>query len=162
MSGITLNDVLLSLSVCRNTKLANVFYRLELIEAYGTGLNKIMTAHADCERKPQIIASDNAFKIILPNCNYKQSVTANSMAVHEVPGTYQIHHLAAVQYQSTSTAVEQVILLAQQNHLISRKEVQETLSVGQSTAGRLLKQLLDVGLLLQHGNGKNIRYYLSE
>ena len=36
-TGVSLADVLLGLSVCRNPKLANVFYRLELIEAYGTG-----------------------------------------------------------------------------------------------------------------------------
>jgi ATP-dependent DNA helicase RecG len=42
VSGVTLNDVLMGISVCRNAKLANVFYRLELIEAYGTGMRKIM------------------------------------------------------------------------------------------------------------------------
>ncbi len=34
----------MGISVCRNVKLANVFYRLELIEAYGTGILKIMDA----------------------------------------------------------------------------------------------------------------------
>lgn len=37
-SGIALEDILLGLSVCRNPKLAAVFYRLNLIEAYGTGI----------------------------------------------------------------------------------------------------------------------------
>lgn len=40
MPGIDLEDVLAGLSVCRNQNLANVFYRLHLIEAYGTGLTK--------------------------------------------------------------------------------------------------------------------------
>lgn len=39
VSGVTLKDVTMGISVCRNMKLANVFYRLELIEAHGTGLN---------------------------------------------------------------------------------------------------------------------------
>ena len=38
MNGVTLKDVTMGISVCRNVKLANVFYRLELIEAYGTGI----------------------------------------------------------------------------------------------------------------------------
>ena len=33
------------ISVCRNQDLANVFYRLHLIEAYGTGMGKIMRAY---------------------------------------------------------------------------------------------------------------------
>ena len=39
VSGVSLKDITMGISVCRNTKLANVFYRLELIEAYdGTGM----------------------------------------------------------------------------------------------------------------------------
>ena len=45
ISGMTLQDVMMGISVCRNAKLANVFYRLELIEAYGTGIRKIMEAY---------------------------------------------------------------------------------------------------------------------
>ena len=41
VGGVTLKDVTMGISVCRNVKLANVFYRLELIEAYGTGILKI-------------------------------------------------------------------------------------------------------------------------
>ena len=40
-AGITLDDIMLGLSVCRNPKLAAIFYRLQLIEAYGTGMPKI-------------------------------------------------------------------------------------------------------------------------
>lgn len=39
--GVTLEDVLYGLSVCRNRNLANIFYRLNPIEAYGTGLSRI-------------------------------------------------------------------------------------------------------------------------
>ena len=46
VSGVTLNDIMMGISVCRNIKLANVFYRLELIEAYGTGMLKIQEAYS--------------------------------------------------------------------------------------------------------------------
>ena len=69
VSGVSLNDITMGISVCRNAKLANVFYRLELIEAYGTGIIKIMEAYEGTGMTPQIEASDNAFKIILPNLN---------------------------------------------------------------------------------------------
>lgn len=45
MPGIELEDVMAGISVCRNQELANVFYRLKLIEAYGTGISKIMQAY---------------------------------------------------------------------------------------------------------------------
>ena len=40
VKGITLEDVKLGVSVLRNQHLANIFYRLRLIEAYGTGRRK--------------------------------------------------------------------------------------------------------------------------
>ena len=58
---------LLGLSICRNPKLANVFYRLQLIEAYGTGMNKIIRAYDHSGKRPLIETTDNAFKITLPN-----------------------------------------------------------------------------------------------
>ena len=50
------------ISVCRNFKLANVFYRLELIEACGTGIIKII-AYEGTGMTPQIETSDNAFLV---------------------------------------------------------------------------------------------------
>ena len=69
VNGVTLKDITMGISVCRNVKLANIFYRLELIEAYGTGLVKIMDAYEGTGMMPRIETSNNAFKIILPNLN---------------------------------------------------------------------------------------------
>ena len=54
LKGITLEDIQLGISVCRNPKLANIFYRLELIEAYGTGIQKILDSYSGSEFKPQL------------------------------------------------------------------------------------------------------------
>lgn len=56
----------MGIPVCRNVKLVNVFYRLEFIEAYGTGILKIMEVYAGTKKEPKIETSDNTFKIILP------------------------------------------------------------------------------------------------
>lgn len=72
LKGITLEDIQLGISVCRNPKLANIFYRLELIEAYGTGIQKIIDSYSESEFKPQFVTTENAFKIILPNLNYQK------------------------------------------------------------------------------------------
>lgn len=66
VNGLTINDILFGISQCRNEKLAAIFYRLKLIEAYGAGIQKIMDSYHDCAVKPQLDLSDNAFKIVLP------------------------------------------------------------------------------------------------
>lgn len=70
--GIGVDDILLGISVCRNPKLAAVFYRLKLIEAYGTGMPKIMRAYEESKQKPQLEVTENAFKITLPNRNFEE------------------------------------------------------------------------------------------
>ena len=44
--GMELEGIMVGLSVCRNQKLTNVFYCLKLIEAYGTGMRKIIQGKA--------------------------------------------------------------------------------------------------------------------
>lgn len=69
MPEIELEDILAGISICRNPDLANIFYRLQLIEAYGTGISKIMKAYEGTNTRPRIETTKNTFKIILPNVN---------------------------------------------------------------------------------------------
>lgn len=145
VSGVTLKDVTMGISVCRNAKLANVFYRLELIEAYGTGILKIMDAYDGTGMTPRIETSDNAFKLILPNLNAKaeQKEPENSGS-------------------RNSTEEEKVIALAAERGLVTRKEVEILLGIGQTTCGRLLKRMVGNGLIVQEGRGKNTHYCLPQ
>jgi ATP-dependent DNA helicase RecG len=69
LRGIELADILSGYSICRNPRLAAVFYRLRLIEAYGTGMPKIFQAYGDEAPAPDIQVTPNVFKITLPNVN---------------------------------------------------------------------------------------------
>lgn len=142
VSGVTLNDVLMGISVCRNTKLANVFYRLELIEAYGTGMRKIMNVYEGSGKTPQIETSDNAFKIILPNLNVQ-------------PEKKQLSN-------EGDSQAEKVIQLVRKQGMVTRKEVEKLLGTGQTTSGRLLKKMMKNGQIIQEGRGKNTHYQLSK
>ncbi|MCJ7835756.1 putative DNA binding domain-containing protein [Cuneatibacter sp. NSJ-177] len=143
VSGVTLKDVTMGISVCRNVKLANIFYRLELIEAYGTGLIKIMDAYEGTGMTPQIETSDNAFKIILPNLNVISESVKQAQTGSE-----------------KDTSEKKVIALTKERGFITRKEVEMLLDMGQSSCGRLLRKMTENGLLIQDGKGKNTRYSL--
>lgn len=139
-SGIELEDILLGLSVCRNPKLAAIFYRLELIEAYGTGMPKIMKSYNGYGRKPRIEVSNNAFKITLPNRNYSM----------EMPGMY-------VQ-ESVYTIEDRALEYIRCHDQTARSEIESLLGVSQATANRVLKHLLNRELIYQTGKGKMTRY----
>lgn len=54
------------ISILRNPIIGNVFFRLEIIERYGTGIQRIQEAYKNSIIKPQFDISDNSIKIILP------------------------------------------------------------------------------------------------
>lgn len=138
-SGIELDDIMLGLSICRNPKLAAIFYRLQLIEAYGTGMPKIMKAYGDTELKPRIEVTSNAFKVTLPNRN----TGANS-----VP-----------RYADTPKENEKLILDFLDTHgCIVRSDADRLLNVSQATANRILKRMVAEGLIYQDGSGRKTKY----
>lgn len=145
VNGVSLKDITMGISVCRNTKLANVFYRLELIEAYGTGIIKIMDAYEGTGMTPQIETSDNAFKIILPNLN----------ASPEPAKPEQVN-------LEKDTPEGKVIVLTKERGFVTRKEVEILLGIGQSSCGRLLKKMTENGQIVQEGKGKNTHYCLPK
>lgn len=136
VQGLTLDDIMLGISQCRNEKLASIFYRLNLIEAYGTGIPKIMESYPGTDQlQPKIISTDNAFKIILPNRNYAVSKTLNL------------------------SSLEQKIL----NHIansgpISRREAEEMGDISRSKANSVLHNMVEKQLLVPIGNSRNRRY----
>lgn len=134
IKGLTLADIMLGISLSRNEKLANVFYRLKLIEAYGLGMQKIFGCYENSSAKPQVEVTDNAFKIILPNMN---SITERF---------------------TLSDSEKAVLRLLEDNEAITRKDVESALSLSQTMSGRILKQLVSKNIIKTVGSGKNSKY----
>lgn len=156
MPGIDLEDVLVGISVCRNQDLANVFYRLHLIEAYGTGMGKIMKAYESMQVKPTIETTKNTFKIILPNINAKYE-TENA-AVKTKSGTP-----VTVNAEKKLSDEERKILEYVRTHgAITRNDVIGLLEASASTAARVIRKMVKANLLEQNGKARNTYYTIAE
>ena len=70
--GMTLEAAMLGASQARNEKLANLFYRMKLIEAYGTGISKIMRCYKGLHVQPRFESVEGAFRVILPNIHAQE------------------------------------------------------------------------------------------
>lgn len=151
MPGIDLEDVMAGISVCRNQELANVFYRLHLIEAYGTGMGKIIKAYEGMSEKPTIETTKNTFKIVLPNINAK----------HEVTGvlTPKTESMTSTDIEAPlSTDEEKILEYARNNASITKNDVIDLLEVSSSTAARLVRKLVQRNLLKQNGKARRTKY----
>ena len=136
--GISQSDILLGISIARNKKLADVFYRLHLIEAYGTGMPKIIEAYREYGLEPHIEISDNAFKITLPNTNAAVKETKVEL-----------------------TENEQGVLSVLKEGIKSRPEIQKALGFSQTTTIVAIAALLDKGLIIKVGNGNKTKYKMA-
>lgn len=148
-SGLELCDIMIGISVCRNPHLANIFYRLQLIEAYGTGIKKIMDAYAGAPVQPKIITTNNAFKIILPNINYKSKDEERIDLQNTNCSLLENNEKKILQYLS-------------ENSTISRKDVQSLIGVSQSSAGRILNRMVSNNQIIQLGGSRNTHYILNK
>lgn len=141
ISGLSLEAVMLGVSQSRNEKLADVFYRLHLIEAYGTGIQKILLNYKNYNLKPVFKAETGAFQVILPNIHYQSEIEEN---IEKQP------LVLADEYKKIINFLEQGTK--------SRKEIQEYIELSQSKIITMLRELLSLGLIVKIGNGKNTKY----
>ena len=156
MPGIDLEDVMVGISVCRNQNLANVFYRLHLIEAYGTGMGKIMKAYESMQVKPVIETTKNAFKIILPNINAKyETENATVKTKSDTPVTVHTE-------KELSDEEEKILEYARKHGAITRNDVIGLLEVSASTAARVIRKMVKTNLLEQKGKARNTHYTIAE
>ena len=138
MPGLQTEDLFLGISQPRNEKLANVFYRLKHIEAYGTGLRRIMQYYADFEEKPTIEATHGAFMLTLPNMNHVRPLQAKRKQKPQ--------HKAVLDY-------------LQEHPFITNEIVQELLSVKQTRAYTIIREMVTAGLIVKRGSGKEDNEY---
>lgn len=133
VSGMSLEAAMLGASQARNERLASLFYRMKLIEAYGTGISKIMSCYKGLHVQPKFENVEGAFRVILPN------IHAQEMNI--VEEKYLL-----------------IMNLFETQKEITRNDVEEALGVGTTHAVNMLKEMLAKDLIKKVGSGRLTRY----
>ena len=131
--GLSLEAAMLGASQSRNEKLANLFYRMKLIEAYGTGISKIISCYKGKSKQPVFKSVEGAFHVILPN------VHARNLSMEDAK------YLPILQ-------------LFEYKKEITRSDVETVLGSGTTHAINIVKEMLDKSLIEKVGNGRLTRY----
>ena len=133
--GFSLEAALMGASQPRNGKLAALFYRMDLIEAYGTGLGKILNCYVGLPVQPSFESVEDAFRVVLPNI-----------------------HAASTQEEARPVEKSRAGQMIQPAGQMSRRELEPLLEVGTTRAVMLLKRLVELDKVRKIGNGKSTRY----
>jgi len=133
VSGLSLEAAMLGASQSRNEKLANLFYRMRLVEAYGTGISKIIGSYKGIAIQPKFENVEGAFRVVLPN-------------IHAKILSYEAERYFPV------------LRLFERQKEITRNDVEQLLGVGATHAINTLKEMSDKGLIKKIGRGRLTRY----
>jgi ATP-dependent DNA helicase RecG len=119
--------------------IAAIFYRLELIEAYGTGVQRIVESYEGCLQKPGFRPAPASFVVTLPKMDYSVTATRNGDVSHE----------------------ELVLKAIKEKGSLSRKDVEQIMGQSKFPAIQLLNKLLAEGKIIKTGSAKAVRYILA-
>ena len=144
VQGFSMKDILMGVSACRNPKLANIFYRLDMVEAYGTGLRKILNAYRGCPAEQLFQTTEKVFKVTLPRITGAESFR---------------EPVSSFRYDYARTNEDKVLSLFSTRDLISRLDAEQITGLSSASTVRLLRRLVEMKLLGITGSGKNTRYY---
>ncbi len=136
LPGLSPDDIKSGISQPRNKKLADIFHRLRLIEAYGTGIRRIFNLYCDRASQPRIEVTTNTFKIILPNMNKGEE-----------------GELAKKQYVGATAQMRTVLDFIKKHGKITDEEVQSILAVKRTRAYTLMQKMVNEGLVTVSGRG---------
>jgi len=137
MPGVTHDLMRAGVSVTRNEKLAQIFYRLNIIEAFGTGIPRIYGAYKESPAQPEIPVVDGGFLIRIPNMNHNPRPEENNGK----PETNE-HRLLTV-FADIS---------------FKKEEAADVLGMTVSGAYKLLHRMTEQGLIVAHKQGRQWVY----
>ena len=149
LPGLSTEDIRIGVSQPRNKKLAEIFHRLRLIESYGTGIRRIFKLYENCPIQPDIEATNNAFKIVLPNMNaYEPSSGAASKADEKISAAVTPQMKTVMNY------------LAEYGEMTD-EELQDLLNVKKTRSYLIARQMYENGLIDIIGKGAKKKYKLT-
>lgn len=135
VKGLSYEDILHGASQSRNPNIAQIFYRLEYIESYGTGIHRILEMYRDANSKPTFMLNPASFIVEIPKYRRKNS---NKDAKEDI-----------------------VFRRIKEEGRITRKEVEELLSCSSFTANRVLNNLLNQHKIKSYGAARATYYKLG-
>ena len=118
------------ISILRNRIIGNVFYRLHLIERFGTGIRRINEEYKKSIKKPIFEVTPNSIRITLPVTEEENGLTDDQRTVYEI-----------LQSREASSSV-----------------VAEETGFGKSKTVEILNSLVEEGYVNVSGNGRGTRY----
>lgn len=138
----------------RNPKIARVLYYSKDIESFGTGLKRIADACEVAGVRYEFKKMKSGFVV----CFYRTEEKADKSTDKVRISTDKVR----INMDKLTPAQAKIVEFLSENIKITNKDVQELLGVKDSRALKILKELVEIGVLVKIGRLKGSYYILNE
>ncbi len=172
---ITIEDALNGRSEARNRVVAHVFKELGLIEQWGSGINRIISACVEHGLQTPTIAEKNDFfdvELIRPRtitddygrlADDKPSDTVEKPSNKELMSNdYERLRTIVNDYERLQQEKQDILLYIIDNKKISRKEAAELIGLKNTKTYELLTELVNEKLIEKQGQGRSTFYTIAK
>ena len=141
----------------RNPKIARILYYSKDIESFGTGLKRIADACESAGVRYEFQKKKTGFVV----CFYRQE--ENTGKVDKSTEKVRINtEKVRINLNDLSDAQKEIVAFLLENHKITNKQVQKILGVKDSRALKILKQLVEMQVIVKQGKLKGSYYVLNK
>ena len=145
-NGLTYEEVMNGHSKIRNRAIANIFSQMGLVEAWGSGIKRILNAAKEYGLpEPKFQEFDNMFRVEL----FRNFLPMTSENKH-IGETSEKHGI--VELNSTQ---QEIVKLLLENNQLSAAKLAEKIGVASRNIESNIKKLKELGILIRHGSPKN-------
>lgn len=121
------------ISVMRNPIIGNIFFRLNIIESFGTGIKRIKEAYKNSEKNPSFKIFDNSIEVRLPLILGVENLSQDETRVYK----------------------------ALENKSLPSSAIADDTGFGKNKVLNVLNDLMDKGYVIKRGKGRGTKYSLK-
>jgi len=111
VKGLTIEDIKLGSSSSRNPKLTSIFHRLGLVEAYGSGIPRMLELYKSSSKLPDIQVAPNSFLVVMPKFSLKQEYVTimNYLKENDMVTREEVEKLLGTKKVTTITILNEML-----------------------------------------------------
>lgn len=138
--GLTLEEIKDGMTAVRNPQLVHILDKMNYIENYGTGIDRMFDAYSGTGTNPEFKVTPNMFKVIFPNLNYVSG--SKDISRREINET-------------------DILNLLKVSESLSKSQIQKALNLSDYKARKLLQQLMKENKIRRIGKSIRTRYSID-
>ena len=156
-NGLTYEEVMNGHSKIRNKGIANIFSQMGLVEAWGSGIKRILNAAEEYGLpKPRFQEFDNMFRVELFRNLFPMMEESRDIGETSEKHRRSIGEVSGIEQQiELNDTQKKIIKLLLEDNQLSAIKLADRIGIASRNIESNIKKLKELGILIRHGSPKN-------